>query len=463
MAVRTFDPQPIFMNVLPAAFEWAVDGYIPEYGITCFLGKPGSCKTFATVDAACCMATGLDCWGQRVGPPRKVIYIAADAGRGAELRIIAWVTSHLDALKAAGIELVTDAQGRQSLPNLLLYPHAVNLDVVSVNAAMADIKAKGLSADVICVDTLFHSSGKAKRTAPEDLLPVLGELQRLMEALGAKTCLLVHHTTKDGEEYFGTVAFLASVEAMILFKVEEGQRAAVNVSCMRMREGEAFESFEIKLQKVTVKTRPDKWGREEQEMLAVIPGTGPVGSTKKDEQIDFMESVLAIHCRNKATYAEWRDKMFEMMPEKKDKTGKVKPGLSERTFDRWLELIVARGHVRKSGDGEGALYSIVAGAWAGLGPYVAPITRPDHRHNHRHPSPLVGGDGNVGGLGPPLGTVTPPTNENSGASPSVTEEALALMLESANKGLEKTPRIVNGTGKASAADQMLKDLDLDIH
>jgi len=44
MAARTFDPQPIFMNVLPSPVEWAIDGYIPEDGITCILGKPGSGK-----------------------------------------------------------------------------------------------------------------------------------------------------------------------------------------------------------------------------------------------------------------------------------------------------------------------------------------------------------------------------------------------------------------------------------
>jgi KaiC/GvpD/RAD55 family RecA-like ATPase len=160
MAARTFDPQPIYMNVLPTPMEWAIDGRIPEDGVTCFLGKPGSGKTFATIDAACCMATGLDCWGPRVGPPQKVIYIAAESGPGVRLRIMAWIISHLDALKAAEIELVVDDQGRQSLPNLLLWPKAVNLRpkrpgeaAAAVTEAINEIKASGLSADVLCIDT----------------------------------------------------------------------------------------------------------------------------------------------------------------------------------------------------------------------------------------------------------------------------------------------------------------------
>jgi hypothetical protein len=84
--------------------------------------------------------------------------------------------------------------------------------------AIKDIEELELKADVLCVDTLFASSAGAKLTLPEELLPVLEQLQRLIEALGVKTCLLVHHTNKKTEDFYGTIAFLAAIEAMILFK-----------------------------------------------------------------------------------------------------------------------------------------------------------------------------------------------------------------------------------------------------
>jgi hypothetical protein len=99
--MAAFDPQPIYIDELSEPTEWAVDQRIPEDGVTCFLGKPGGGKTFSAIDAACCMATGLNCWGQQVGPPRTVIYIAAEAGSGVRLRIKAWIIAHRDALKAA--------------------------------------------------------------------------------------------------------------------------------------------------------------------------------------------------------------------------------------------------------------------------------------------------------------------------------------------------------------------------
>jgi AAA domain len=399
MAVRTFDPQPIFMNVLPNAIEWAVDGYIPEEGITCILGKPGSGKTFGMIDAACCMATGLDCWGRRVGPPRKVTCIAAEAATAVKLRIIAWIESHRDALEEAEVELVIDEQGRESLPNLLLWPKAVNLHKPSeVYKAIKDIEELGLKADVLCVDTLFASSAGATLTLPEELLPVLEQLQRLMEALGVKTCLLVHHTNKKGEEYYGTIAFLATIEAMILFKVKD--KTTLTVECIRIRDGEKFKPFELKLLNVVVKTRPDKFGRDEQGQMAVSPGLAQ-RPTQKEEDLDFMEWVLAVQLGNRAPYASWRDEVIRLTPQKTDrKTGELKAGISEKTFDRRLKVIVEeRGNAVLTTDGQGGTYSVVRGRWAS-GEGTVTVNRQISPHRGERAF-----DGDSGGRQPPSATV----------------------------------------------------------
>jgi hypothetical protein len=359
MAARTFDPQPVYVNIVADAFEWAVDHYIPEDGITCFLGEPGAGKTYAAVDFACCKATGLNCWGQRVGRPRKVIYIAADAGGGIIARINAWIIAHADALEAAGIELVEDAQGRKSLPNLLVWPKPVNLHgnpplgSAAVIAAAKDIRELGLSCDVLVVDTLFHSSAGANLAKPEELLPALGELQNLMDALGAKTCVLVHHTTKDGETYFGTVVFEATLAAMILFNVTADELTK-EVSCMRIREDEKFKPFSIKMQKVTMETKPDQFGRTERTMLSVTPGTAPAKpkQNKVEKSLDGMCLVLSLLLRNKATAAEWEKGMADWMA----KSGK-KPWAPSTFFER-LKLLKEQGRII-GGGGQDEPYSVV--------------------------------------------------------------------------------------------------------
>jgi hypothetical protein len=82
-------------------------------------------------------------------------------------------------------------------------------------------------------------------------------------------------------------------------------------------------------------------------------------------KVDAQEMVLALYLGNAATNRQWFEQMVKVTPQKKDrKTGEMKPGISERTFNRQRKEIVARGHAVVSGVGQGKIYSIVAGPWA---------------------------------------------------------------------------------------------------
>jgi hypothetical protein len=404
-AAKRFHLERVSSDKPLSDMEWAVDGYIPE-GMVCIVGKPSSFKTFGTIDAACCMATGLPCCGQRTGPPQKVIYIASDAGRSIRLRIRAWILAHLDVLKKAGVVLEVDVKGRHYLPNLKIYPTALNLsNPTELFEVLQDIRDEKISADVICIDTLFSVSVGSSLAKPEEALPILGHLDKLMKALGAKTCLIVHHTTKNGKGYFGTIALEAAAACMILF--EKSNETTAKVSCDKMQDGDKFKPFEIRLQKVTVKIKPDRFGRTEREPLAVIPETGAAATqqpVKEDKDLDFMERVLVLHLGNAATNRQWFDEMVKVMPPKKDKaTGELKPGVSETTLLRWLKKIAELGHVTLPADDEltsqGYIYSIVAGPWAIQPGTVASGMGGSTVTNHLHSIPEGGMEVDGGGFG----------------------------------------------------------------
>jgi hypothetical protein len=83
-------------------------------------------------------------------------------------------------------------------------------------------------------------------------------------------------------------------------------------------------------------------------------------------KVDAQERVLVLNLGNRATYAQWRDEMVRVTPPKADKkTGELKPGISEKTFDRRLRAIIERGHTVRPDDLQGGFYSITAGPWAG--------------------------------------------------------------------------------------------------
>jgi hypothetical protein len=80
--------------------------------------------------------------------------------------------------------------------------------------------------------------------------------------------------------------------------------------------------------------------------------------------------------------------MFRVtLPKTNKKTGETRPGISEKTFDRRLKVIIERGHTVRPDDLRGGLYSIIAGPWA---PSTAQeIEGGDLVNHHAPPSPSV--------------------------------------------------------------------------
>jgi hypothetical protein len=340
---KKFVPRPIFTNKLLTPPEWAIDNFVPEAGITCLLGKPGSYKTFGAIGIAGCKASGLEFCGRWVGPPCKVLYIAADSPQGVELRIQGWIKAHRGILEEMGI--LDKDQPDLPFPNLLLLEKAVNLTKpLEVDEAIKDITELSIRAEVLTVDTLFHSSVGADLKLPEELLPLLEQLRRLMEAVGAKTCVLVHHTTKDRDEFYGSISGIATVAAIIRFDRENDTTATV--TCVRVREGAPFDPFEIVLTKQTVKTLPDKRGRAEFEVLVTTASAHTEKKPLKEvRDLSQMEFILERLLKNKATRTAW---MKAMQNQTSSKDGKG--GWSEATFDRRLNKLKTQGRVSSTGD-----------------------------------------------------------------------------------------------------------------
>jgi hypothetical protein len=120
-------------------------------------------------------------------------------------------------------------------------------------------------------------------------------------------------------------------------------------------------------------------------------------------KVDALEKVLVLHLGNQATYAQWRDEMVRVTTPKMDKrTGEMKSGISEKTFDRRLKAVIERGHTVRPDDLRGGLYSIIAGPWA-------PSTE---KVNNRH---FGSGRNNGGGFDRQQPSSSPSITANAGA------------------------------------------------
>jgi hypothetical protein len=338
--------EPMVPKELLEPLDWAIEGLMPFNGITCLFGMPGSFKTFEAIAMAACKATGLEFCGHWVGPPCKVGYIAADAPKGAKLRAKAWVQTHQDILDEQDIdeEMLDTNLKVLEIPVNLHMPH-------EVSEAIRQLTEQKFECEILVVDTLFHSSIGAKLTVPEEILPLLEHLKLLMEAVGAKACLLVHHTTKDGEEFFGSVSFLATMEAMI--RSESKDLTTAKVSCVRMREGPFFHAFEITFTTQMVKTKPDRRGVDEFELL-VVGSAAPAAEKKTDKEIrehelDELMWITALNLSQPPDRLIQYHAWFELT--KAQRGGK----LGTETFSKAVKRLVAKGSVRKIGD----LYQVV--------------------------------------------------------------------------------------------------------
>ena len=83
-----------FANFEPMS-NWLINGYVTSEGITLVKGEPGSFKSFAVLDWACCITTGkpwLDC---RVRPG-MVVYVSACGAGGLRKRVKGWADTYND-------------------------------------------------------------------------------------------------------------------------------------------------------------------------------------------------------------------------------------------------------------------------------------------------------------------------------------------------------------------------------
>jgi hypothetical protein len=173
-----------------------------------------------------------------------------------------------------------------------MFDQAVNLHVEDqVETAADDIKRQNLEPNLIIWDTLFHTTLGADLTLPKDVLPIFRRARWLMAKIEAHSGLMVHHTPKDGKGTFGSVAIPASVDVIMDSVAKDPNTATLTNE--RMRRARVFDPIEIKLENVTVKTRPDDEGVDEVDQLVVASGAlAAKQPTKEDEDLDMMERML---------------------------------------------------------------------------------------------------------------------------------------------------------------------------
>jgi hypothetical protein len=182
--------------------NWIVPGRIPA-GFTCAYSLPKRGKSFYFIELSLCQAAGAPFYGENIGGPRKVLYIAAEGG-AAQVRDRAERIIKKRKLNADLIE-----------QNWIMVDSAVTLDIPkSVEELIKQNKTFGPFAFVI-VDTLARCMA-GDENATQHMNYAIKGCDYIRSQFGCDLILL-HHQGWASQRPRGAIALFAAVDCLIRF------------------------------------------------------------------------------------------------------------------------------------------------------------------------------------------------------------------------------------------------------
>lgn len=151
-------------------------------------GPAGDGKTFFTADLAGHIAAGIP-WRGRRTRAGLVVYVAAEAGASILRRFFAWREHRM-------------GEAREGRTPMAIITRGCNLlNAVEVEALLLELRAiateVGMPVALVIFDTLSRSIPGGDENRSEDMTRVIAAADAIRDELAA-TCLIVHHSGKDG-------------------------------------------------------------------------------------------------------------------------------------------------------------------------------------------------------------------------------------------------------------------------
>lgn len=295
------------LDALPQP-EWQVEGLVPEGSLVVLYGPPSSGKTFLALDLALHVATGRDWLGHEVRGG-GVLYVAAEGVAGMRARVGAWRETH----------------NPDDLSDFRLVPETVDLLSREDAAALAALCRKH-ETRLVVMDTLARCLPGADENAAKDVGMAIRRLDDIRGASGA-TCLLIHHTGKDGAVERGSSALRGAADTMLEVSADD---LRLTLSTRKQKEAEPRADVYLELNPVL------KAGS----MSITEVRTFDFALTSRDKAL--VRAVSRTDLGDGVTATEWL----------------AASDTPKRTFYDARKRLVDEGYVAKEGRGRGARYSL---------------------------------------------------------------------------------------------------------
>jgi len=250
--------------------RWALKNLIQEDGMTMIHGSPGSGKSLMAMDWAYCLAhPDLDGW---MGQPRskqwRPMYIFTEGIAGLRTRSEAWQMER-------GMRTPSGDDG------VLWVRDAVRLNMTEdpkepFTAQVAALQQMFLDygRDLLIVDTLANTFG-GNENSQQDANNYLATLRMFVNQ--GVPVVLVHHNTKEGNEFRGSTVFEGAVDTKVAVEENHG---VVRLYITKQKDGDP--GFNL-----TMKLKVHEWNHGKYDFSSVtleetLPG---LKITKKQREI----------------------------------------------------------------------------------------------------------------------------------------------------------------------------------
>ena len=190
-------------NLLPP--QWLVEGYLLTDSIAALVGPSEAGKSFLGIDWSMAIATGTDWHGQKV---RKgtVVYAAAEGAAGMGARVKAWKQER-------------GLSGRLGVG--FMFQEVNFLNDKEREAFIARLGQLPEPPAFVIIDTFAWAMAGGDENQVKDVMKAMEGIKRIRQQFKA-TVLVVHHTTKNGDQERGSSSFRNGMDTVLLQTQEKG-------------------------------------------------------------------------------------------------------------------------------------------------------------------------------------------------------------------------------------------------
>lgn len=210
--------------------SWLVEDMLPEGACVVLFGPPGAGKSFAALDLALCVATGVDFHGATVERGR-VVYVAAEGQYGLPDRIRAWLVDH--------------DQDEDDARRIRVVPASIDLlnDPGSLCNVIDDIDPT-----LIVIDTLARCTPGGDENSGKDMGSLLHTLEDAATSRGVAV-LLVHHSQKNSASTYRGHSSLEGAADTIISVIKD-KDDVITMTCRKQKDAAEFPPLAFTLEPV---------------------------------------------------------------------------------------------------------------------------------------------------------------------------------------------------------------------